>query len=100
MNTVYNMAAVSTMTPRSRGRPAADYAMLFIVPVVLEDYAQGRAHMQDEGDDEWDWEKIARDLIAEELAFLMGTMVVVREFQNVANVVSGRETGARGYEGA
>lgn len=98
MNTVYNMAAVSTMTPRSRGRLAADYAMLFIVPVVLN-YALKKALTPDVDDEEPDMEKIATDLVAEELAFLMGTMVGVREFQNAANAVVGKETAARGYEG-
>ena len=98
MNTVYNMGAVSTMTPRSKGRLASDYLMLFVVPVVLN-YALKNALTPDVDDEEPDLEKIAKDLIAEELAFLMGTMVVVREFQNVANVVTGKETGARGYEG-
>jgi hypothetical protein len=98
MNTVYNMGAVSTMTPRSKGRLASDYLMLFVVPVVLN-YALKNALTPDVDDEEPDLEKIAQDLIAEELAFLMGTMVVVREFQNVANVVTGKETGARGYEG-
>jgi hypothetical protein len=98
MNTVYNMGAVSTMTPRSKGRLASDYLMLFVVPVVLN-YALKNALTPDVDDEEPDLEKIAKDLIAEELAFLMGMMVVVREFQNVANVVTGKETGARGYEG-
>jgi hypothetical protein len=98
MNTVYNMGAVSTMTPRSKGRLASDYLMLFVVPVVLN-YALKNALTPDVDDEEPDLEKIAQDLIAEELAFLMGMMVVVREFQNVANVVTGKETGARGYEG-
>ena len=98
MNTVYNMAAVSTMTPRSKGRLAADYAMLFIVPVVLN-YALKKALTPDVDDEEPDMEKIATDLVAEELSFLMGTMVGVREFQNAANAVVGKETAARGYEG-
>ena len=98
MNTVYNMAAVSTMTPRSKGRLAADYAMLFIVPVVLN-YALKKALTPDVDDEEPDMEKIAADLVAEELSFLMGTMVGVREFQNAANAVVGKETAARGYEG-
>jgi len=98
MNTVYNMGAVSTMTPRSKGRLASDYLMLFVVPVVLN-YALKNALTPDVDDEEPDLETIAKDLIAEELAFLMGMMVVVREFQNVANVVTGKETGARGYEG-
>ncbi len=98
MNTVYNMGAVSTMTPRSKGRLASDYLMLLVVPVVLN-YALKNALTPDIDDEEPDLEKIAQDLIAEELAFLMGTMVVVREFQLLADKVTGREAGGRGYEG-
>ena|GEM_PF-4224113 len=98
MNTVYNMTAVSTMTPRSKGRLASDYLMLLVVPVVLN-YALKNALTPDVDDEEPDLEKIAQDLIAEELAFLMGTMVVVREFQLIADKVTGREAGGRGYEG-
>jgi hypothetical protein len=98
MNTVYNMTAVSTMTPRSKGRLASDYLMLLVVPVVLN-YALKNALTPDIDDEEPDLEKIAQDLIAEELAFLMGTMVVVREFQLIADKVTGREAGGRGYEG-
>ena len=98
MNTVFNMAAAQTMTAKSKGKLAADYLMLFVVPVVLTSMLKG-ALVPSGDDDEWDWEKIARKLAAEQLSYLMGTMIVVREFGEAAKVVTGAEGGARDYSG-
>jgi len=99
MNTVYNMAAVQTMTNKSKGKLAADYVMLFVVPVVLT-YMLKRALIPRTGDDEeWDMEKIARELAAEQLSYLMGTMVVAREFGEVPKMLFGVEGPRMGYGG-
>jgi len=99
MNTVYNMAAVQTMTNKSKGKLAADYVMLFVVPVVLT-YMLKRALIPRTGDDEeWDMEKIARELAAEQLSYLMGTMVVAREFGEVGKMIFGVEGPRMGYGG-
>ena len=98
MNTVYNMTAVQTMTARSRGKLAADYAMLLVVPVVLG-YAIKSAIQPDAGDDELDPEALARKLAAEELSYLMGTMVIVREFGGAAQLLTGAEGARMGYGG-
>jgi len=71
---------------------------LFVVPVVLT-YALKAAVTPSKDDDDWDWEKIAKDLAAEQLSYLMGTMVVLREFGEAAKVVTGAEGGARDYSG-
>ena len=98
MNTVYNMTAVQTMTARSRGKLAADYAMLLVVPVVLG-YAIKSAIQPDADDDELDPEALARKLAAEELSYLMGTMVIVREFGGAAQLLTGAEGVRMGYGG-
>jgi hypothetical protein len=98
MNTVYNMTAVQTMTARSKGKLAADYAMLLVVPVVLGQ-AIKNAIQPDAGDDELDPEALARKLAAEELSFLMGTMVIVREFGGAAQLLTGAEGVRMGYGG-
>jgi hypothetical protein len=41
---------------------------------------------------------LARSLAAEQLSYLMGTMVVVREFSEAAKIITGAE-GARDYQG-
>ena len=97
MNTVFNLTAAQTMTAQSKGKLAADYLMLFIVPVVLTTAL--KSAFTPGGDDEWDWEEIARKLGAEQLSYLMGTMIVVRELGEAAKVVTGAEGGARDYSG-
>jgi hypothetical protein len=98
MNTAFNLATMKGMTSKSKGKLAADYLMLFVVPVVLT-YALKSAVTPSKDDDDWDWEKIAKDLAAEQLSYLMGTMVVLREFGEAAKVVTGAEGGARDYSG-
>jgi hypothetical protein len=97
MNTLFNMAALTVMTAKTKGKLAADMLMLFTVPVVLT-YGL-KAGLTPGGDDDWDWEKIAKDLASEQLSYLMGTMVVVREFGEAAKIVTGAEGGARDYSG-
>ena len=98
MNTVYNMAAVQTYTSRGRGKLAADYVMLMVVPVVLG-HAIKSLLTPDAGDDDFDPEALARKLAAEELSFLMGTMVVAREFGGAAQLLTGAEGARMGYGG-
>jgi hypothetical protein len=98
MNTVYNMAAVQTYTSRGRGKLAADYVMLMVVPVVLG-HAIKALLTPDAGDDDFDPEALARKLAAEELSFLMGTMVVAREFGGAAQLLTGAEGARMGYGG-
>jgi len=100
MNTVYNMAAVQTMTNKNKGRLAADYAMLFVVPVVLS-YMLKQALIPRKGDEEeeWDMVKIGRELAAEQLSYLMGTMVIAREFGEVGKMIFRVEGPRMGYGG-
>ena len=90
MNTTFNLATMKGMTAKSKGKLAADYLMLYVVPVVLT-YALKSAVTPSKGDDDWDWEKIAKDLAAEQLSYLMGQMIVLREFGEAAKVVTGAE---------
>jgi hypothetical protein len=77
---------------------AADYAMLLVVPVVLG-YAIKSVIQPDAGDDELDPEALARKLAAEELSYLMGTMVIAREFGGAAQLLTGAEGVRMGYGG-
>ena len=96
MNTVFNLATVKTMTAKSKGKLAADYAMLFVVPVVLTTAL--KQALVPGGDDEWDMEKLARKLAAEQLSYLMGTMIFVREFGQAGQIMFGNDK-ARDYSG-
>jgi hypothetical protein len=97
MNTQFNLLVTSTMTARSRGRLASDYLMLLVAPVVLSLAIKDAAVPS--GDDEDDLEKLARTLAAEELSYMMGMMVVLREFAFAGKVLTGAEGGGRGYSG-
>lgn len=96
MNTALNMGVGQTMTAKSKAKLAADYLMLFTVPAVLG--AVLKDALTPGGGDDEDWEALARKLAAEQLSYLMGLMVVVREFAEAAKIVTGAE-GARDYQG-
>jgi hypothetical protein len=98
MNTVYNMTAVQTYTARGRGKLAADYVMLLVVPVVLGQAIKNLVQ-PDADDEEFDPEALARKLAAEELSYLMGTMVIAREFGGAAQLLTGAEGVRMGYGG-
>ncbi len=88
MNTALNIGVGQTMTARSRARLASDYLLLYSVPAVLG-FALKQAITP--GDDDWD--KIAGKLLAEQVGYLMGLMVLVREFGEAAKaMVPGEHT--------
>lgn len=97
MNTAFNLGVGQTMTARSKAKWAADMLMLYTVPVVLGVVL--KQAMVPGGDDEWEPEKLARKLAAEQLSYLMGTMIVVREFSDAAKIVTGAEGVGRDYSG-
>lgn len=97
MNTQLNLAIAQGMSPNSAGRKAFDMLMIGVAPLVLA-FAIKQALVPDD-DDEWDWEKIARSLAAEQLSYLMGMMVYVRELSNLSKIVTGAEGAGRGYGG-
>lgn len=98
MNTTLNLAVGQTMTantPAKKAKLAADYLLLFTVPAVLGSLM--KEALTPGGGDE-DWDKLAKKLVAEQISYLMGTMVVAREFAEAAKIVTGAE-GVRGYSG-
>lgn len=97
MNTQLNLAVAQGMTAKSRAKLAADMVMLGMMPVVLA-YALKKGFTPDD-DDDWDWEKIAKDLAAEQLSYLMGTFVILRELGSLGRIVTGAEGGGRSYTG-
>ena len=100
MNTALQNGVVQTMsanTPAKRAKLAVDYAMLYVVPAVLGYFLKAALTPGDAGDD--DPEKIAKKLAANQIDYLMGLMVVLREFSEAAKVVSGVEDKGRDYTG-
>lgn len=98
MNTALNLGVAQTMganTPAKRAKLAIDYLMLYTVPAVLGYTLKAALTPGDSGDD--DLEEIAKKLAAEQLSYLMGLMVVVREFGEVAKIATGNPS--FGYQG-
>lgn len=98
MNTVFNMATVSKMTAKSKGKLVADMLMIFVVPVVFDRIIRD-AVTPDTDEDEWDWSKVARRFAADELEYLMGTMFLVRELTYISETLTGAEGPRFGYSG-
>jgi hypothetical protein len=97
MNTALNIGVAQTMTASSKAKLAADYLLLFVVPPVLG-YMLKQALTP--GDDSLDDpEKLAKELLAQELDYLMGLMVVVREFAEAAKIITGANDKGRDYTG-
>ena len=94
MNTALNLGVASKMTPRSRARFAADMLLLYVVPAVLGSMLKDAITPGDGGDDD---EALARKLAAEQLSYLLGMVVIGREFGQVAQTVTG--AGSRDYTG-
>jgi hypothetical protein len=85
MNTALNLGVASKMTPKSRAKFAVDVLMLYSVPAVLGSILKDA--LTPGGDD--DDEKLAQKLAAEQLSFLLGLVVLGREFGGAAQMVTG-----------
>lgn len=96
MNTSLNLGVAQTMTAKSKARLAVDYLLLYTVPPVLGFMLKNALTPGDSGDDD-DLGELAMKLLAEQLGYLMGLMVVTREFGEAAKVVTGQQS--FGYQG-
>ena len=90
MNTTLNMAYSTAKTKDTTAKKAFNLMMVLMVPAVLGSIMHD-ALTPDSGDD--DDEGLAEKLIREQLSFLAGLFVMVRE---VAPVITGNK---RGYSG-
>jgi hypothetical protein len=96
MNTALNLGVASKMTPTSKAKFAADMLLLYTVPAVLGSLLKDALTPGDAGDD--DPEKLLKKLAGEQLSFLLGLVVVGREFAGVGKwFVSGERPS--GYDG-
>ena len=98
MNTAFNLGAAQTMTSKSKAKLAADYLLLYVIPPVMGSILKDALTPGGGGGDD-DWAKLAKKLAAEELSYLMGLMVVVREFSFAAKTMVGADGGGRDYQG-
>ncbi len=98
MNTALNLGAASTMTASSRGRMAADYLLLYAVPAVLGALWKDALTPGDSGDYD-NPEEATKKLAGEQVGFLAGLMVVVREFGEASKAALGLSDRPRDYTG-
>ena len=91
-NTTYNLTAeaygrTNFKNPLSIGRLMVDVLLLYSVPAALGTLMKAALHS---GDDTPDWEeKLARQLIADQMTYWLGTMVGLREISGAAQTALG-----------
>ena len=100
-NTAYNLGVerirgTNPRSPAQIARLATDLLLIYSVPAVMGALIKEAFRIGDEDDDE----EIAKKLAAEQLSFLFGTMVGVREAAGAAQIMFGLSTsGGLGYNG-
>lgn len=98
MNTSLNLGVMKAMTEKNKAKLAADYLLLYVAGPVMG-LAIKNALTPGDADDDWDFEALAKALLGESLGFLMGQMVVVREFAEAGKNAFGLPNGNYGYQG-
>jgi hypothetical protein len=100
-NTAYNLGVerirgTNPRSPAQVARLATDLLLIYSVPAVMGALIKEAFKIGDEDDDE----EIAQKLAAEQVSFLFGTMVGVREAAGAAQIMFGLSTsGGLGYNG-
>lgn len=90
-NTTYNLTSDAVgrtkwRDPVSVGRLAVDMLLLYSVPAVLGTLMKAVLHSGDDGQDD---KKLVRQLIADQITYLFGTMVGLREVAGAAQTALG-----------
>jgi hypothetical protein len=96
MNTSFNLGHLSARTG-SAGKKAATLLLVGVMPAVFGAILKDALTPGDSGDD--DWKKLAKKLAGEQLAYLMGLMVVSREFGEAGKTMIGVSEHPRDYSG-
>jgi hypothetical protein len=96
MNTSFNLGHLSARTG-STGKKAATLLLVGVMPAVFGAILKDALTPGDSGDD--DWKKLAKKLAGEQLAYLMGLMVVSREFGEAGKTMIGVSEHPRDYSG-
>ncbi len=97
-NVSLNLGAGAAMTADSKAKLAADYLLLYSVPVVLAAALKDALTPGDSGDWE-DPEKIWKKLAGEHLGFLFNLMFGVRELSGAALALTGTNQYPTDYHG-
>lgn len=99
MNTALNLGVAQTMTSKSRAKLAVDYLMLYTVPAVLGMVLKDALTPGDSGDDDDDLGKLALKLAAAQISYLMGLIVIGREFAEAGKALMPTGDKHRDYSG-
>lgn len=94
MNTALNLGVAQGMTNKSAAKTAADLLLLYSVPAILGSMLKDALTPGDAGDDD-----LVKKLLAEQLGFLFGLIVVGREFGEAAKTAAGLTDYQRDYAG-
>jgi hypothetical protein len=98
MNTALNLGYGKTMTEKSKAKLGADYLLLYVVPVIMFAALKDALTPGDSG--EWDdWESILNRILKEELGFIMGMFVGIRELGPIYDAATGKPAGYQGPAG-
>lgn len=97
MNTALNVGVAQGMTNKNAAKTAADMALLYVVPAVLGALLKDALTPGDA--DEGDMDKLLKKLLAEQLGFLFGLFVGIREFTPLAKSMVGEGGGLNSYSG-
>jgi tRNA G18 (ribose-2'-O)-methylase SpoU len=98
MNTALNLGYGKTMTEKSKAKLSVDYLLLYVVPVIMFAALKDALTPGDSGD--WDdWESILNKVLKEELAFIMGMFVGIRELGPIYDAATGKPAGYQGPAG-
>jgi hypothetical protein len=98
MNTAFNLANNTVLSPAGKAKKAADLLLVGVLPAVLA-FVIKQALTPGGDEDDWDLDKLAKRLIAAEIDYLMGMMVGVREFSEAAKLAVGADDFGRDYQG-
>jgi hypothetical protein len=97
-NTALNLGVQKTMNSESKAKLAADYLLLYAVPVVLAAALKDALTSGDSGD--WDDpEKLLKKLIGEQISYVFGLMMGVRELTGAVQAATNTSQYGSDYSG-
>ena len=97
-NTALNLGVQKTMNSESKAKLAADYLLLYSVPVVLAAALKDALTAGDSGD--WDDpEKLLKKLIGEQISYVFGLMMGVRELTGAVQAATNTSQYGSDYSG-
>lgn len=89
MNTTLNLNYRTLKNDSSMGGKALDLILINVIPVVMTMMLKSLL-MPKAGDDDKDWAELAKDYSLEQLSFLLGQLVFVRELSQIGYAFTGQ----------